>query len=148
MAVGDRRDPYNAFRFRLEIDAIDVAAFQECTGFDSSIEIVEHRESTESTTMRKRPGMVKYSNINLKRGITDDRQLFDWHLAAVQGKIERKNVSIILLNDLGEEAFRWNFREAWPAVWKGPALNAEASDKAIEEFELAHEGYLPGKERE
>jgi phage tail-like protein len=133
-------DPYNNFNFLVEIDSIARAAFQECSGFDSSIDVIEHREGGENTTTRKLPGLTKYNNIVLKRGITEDRELYDWHRRAVQGELERKNGSIVLLDRRGQEVARWNFVRAWPSKWDGPDLTAEGNDVAVETLELAHEG--------
>lgn len=140
MATGVITDPFGNYNFLVEIDGISRAAFQEASGFDSTIDIIEHREGGENTTLRKLPGMTKYSNISLKWGITDDRELYDWHRRIVQGDMERKNGSIVLLNRRGEEVARWNFVRAWPSKWDGPDLNAEGTDVAIEMLELAHEG--------
>jgi phage tail-like protein len=140
MATGDIPDPYGNYNFLVEIDGITRAAFQECSGFDSTIDVIEHREGGENTTVRKLPGLTKYSNITLKRGMTDDTELYDWHRQVVRGDIERKNGSIVLLNRKGEEVARWNFYRAWPTKWDGPDLNAEGNDVAIETLELAHEG--------
>jgi phage tail-like protein len=140
MATGQIPDPYGNYNFLVEIDGITRAAFQQCSGFDSTIDIIEHREGGENTTLRKLPGMTKYSNLTLKWGITDDRDLYDWHRRVIQGDIERKNGSIVLLNRRGEEVVRWNFYRAWPSKWDGPDLNAEGTDAAIETLELAHEG--------
>lgn len=140
MITGQVSDPYGNFNFLVEIDGIVRAAFQECSGFDSSIAVVEHREGGSNTSVRKLPGLTTYSNIQLKWGITDDMQLYEWHLRAVRGNLERKNGSIVLLDRRSEEVARWNFVRAWPAKYDGPDLNAEASDVAIEMIELAHEG--------
>ena len=140
MPAGARGEPYHNYTFRVEIDGIARAAFQECSGFDSTIDVVEHREGGENTTLRKLPGLTKYSNISLKWGMTSDRDLYDWHRQVVLGEIERKNGSIVLLNRKGEEVARWNFIRAWPTKWDGPDLNAEGNDVAIENLELAHEG--------
>jgi phage tail-like protein len=140
MATGERIDPYGNFNFLVEIDGITRAAFHECSGFDSTIDITEHREGGENTTVRKLPGLTKYSNIVLKWGVTDDRQLYDWHRQAVNGNVQRRGGSIILLDRHGEEKMRWNFRDAWPTKWDGPDFNAEGNDVAIETLELAHEG--------
>ena len=67
-------------------------------------------------------------------------ELYDWHRRIVQGDIERKNGSIVLLDRHGDEKIRWNFVRAWPAKWDGPDFNAEGTDVAIETLELAHEG--------
>lgn len=140
MPTGVIPDPFNNYNFLVEIDGITRAAFQEVSGFDSTIDVIEHREGGENTTLRKLPGMTKYSNITLKWGMTDDRELYDWHRDAVQGTIERKNGSIVLLGRDGAEVARWNFFRAWPTKWDGPDLNAEGNDVAIELLELAHEG--------
>ena len=76
MAVGQRVDPFDNFNFKVEIDGIVRAAFQQCSGFDSTIDVIEHREGGENTTPRKLPGLTKYSNISLKWGITDDMELY------------------------------------------------------------------------
>ena len=94
MATGQVKDPYGSFRFSVEIDGIVRAAFKECTGFDSSCEVKEFREGGENTTVRKLPGLTKYSNIQLKWGMCDDRDLYDWHREVVNGDFERKNGSI------------------------------------------------------
>jgi phage tail-like protein len=140
MATGVVTDPFVTYNFLVEIDGITRAAFQEASGFDSTIDIIEHREGGENTTIRKLPGLTKYSNITLKWGITDDRELYDWHRQIVQGDMLRKNGSIVLLDRKGEEVARWNFVRAWPSKWDGPDLNAEGTDVAIEMLELAHEG--------
>ncbi len=140
MTTGVTPDPYGNYNFLVEIDGITRAAFQECSGFDSTIDVIEHREGGENTTPRKFPGQTKYSNISLKWGLTDSRELYDWHRRVVNGDIERKNGSIVLLDRKGEEVLRWNFFRAWPTKWDGPDLNAEGTDAAIEMLELAHEG--------
>ena len=140
MATGDIPDPYGNYNFLVEMDGITRAAFQECSGFDSTIDVIEHREGGENTTLRKLPGLTKYSNIVLKWGMTEDTDLYDWHRQVIRGEIERKNGSIVILNRKGEEVARWNFYRAWPTKWDGPDLNAEGNDVAIETLELAHEG--------
>ena len=140
MATGEIPDPYGNYNFLVEIDGIARAAFQEVSGFDSTIDVIEHREGGENTTLCKLPGMTKYSNISLKWGITDDMDLYTWHRQAVLGNLERKNGSIVLLGRDGQEVARWNFVRAWPTKYDGPDLNAEGNDVAIETLELAHEG--------
>jgi len=140
MATGDRRDPFRSFNFAVEIDGIARAGFRECSGLDASQDPIEYREGTEGLTSRKLPGLVKYSNITLKWGMTDDAELWDWRKRAMTGKVERKNGSIVLLDDTGAERMRWNFREAWPTKWTGPSFNATGNEVAIETLEIAHEG--------
>lgn len=142
--TGKRVDPFNNFNFLVEIGGIRRAAFQEASGFDSSIDITEHREGGENTTVRKLPGLTKFSNITLKWGMTDDPELYNWHRLWVTGDpaAKRENGSIVLLDRQGQEKARWNFLSAWPNKWIGPSFNAEGNDVAIETLELAHEGLV------
>ncbi|MFC1475873.1 phage tail protein [Candidatus Zixiibacteriota bacterium] len=140
--MADRVDPYGNYNFLVEIDGIVRAAFQEASGFDSAIDVTEHREGGENTTLRKLPAMTKYSNITLKWGLTLDPELYNWHRQWVTGDpaAKRANGSIVVLDRQGQEQVRWNFFHAWPAKWTGPTFNAEGNDVAIETLELAHEG--------
>lgn len=141
MPVGNRKDPLHVYNFRIEIDGIDRGGFRECSGLDSSQDPVEYREGTDKQlTARKQPGLNKYSNIVLKWGMTDDAELWKWRQTVMEGKIERKNGSIILMNDTGDEQARWNFTDGWPSKWTGPSFNATGNDIAIETLEIVHEG--------
>ena len=134
-----RVDPYKNFRFLVEIDAIVQAGFTDCTGFGSHVEAVEYREGADANTVRKLPGKVTYPDITLKWGVTDSHDLYDWHLNAVTGQIQRKNGSIILQDDQGQEKVRWNFFNAWPTKWEGSALSAKGNDAAIESLTVTCE---------
>ena len=119
--MADRVDPYGGFNFLVEIDGITRAGFQECSGLDSSQDAGDYREGTDPITARKLPGLNTYSNISLKRGITDDKELWEWRKKAMDGKLERKNLSVVLMNDAGEEKLRWNCINCWPTKWEGPS---------------------------
>ena len=144
MPVGERKDPYRGYNFLVEIDGITRAGFRECSGLDSTQDPIEYREGNEGLTARKLPGLNKYSNISLKWGITDDAELWDWRQQVMNGNIDgaRKNGSIVLMDDTGEEKVRWNFREGWPTKWTGPSLNATGSDFGIESLDIVHEGLV------
>src|SRR5262252_2357667 len=70
----------------------------ECTGLGSRIEVVEYREGGEDSAVRKLPGRVTYPDITLKWGVTTSRELYDWHRAVINGQMQRKNGSVILLD--------------------------------------------------
>ena len=132
-------DPYRGFNFRVEIDGITQAGFQECSGLDASTDVVDYREGTEANHVRKLTGLNKYSAIGLKRGITDSDELWKWRKTVIDGKTERKNGSIVLMDESGAEKLRWNFSDAWPSKWTGPAFNSTGSAIAVESLELTHE---------
>ncbi|MEO8938431.1 MAG: phage tail protein [Burkholderiaceae bacterium] len=143
MATGDRRDPFRGFKFRVEIDGLQRAGFREASGLDSSQDAIDYREGDDKTvTIRKLPGLKKFSNIVLKRGITDDVDLWKWRKQVMDGKIKdaRKNGSIILMDDEGNDKVRWEFVDAWPTKWTGPTFNATGNEVAIDTLELVHEG--------
>ena len=134
-----RRDPYKVFKFRVEIDGLTAAAFTEVSGLESETFVVEYRTGSEHG-VRKLPGLTKYSNIVLKRGITQDAELWTWRQRVIDGNLDRHNGSIILQDDSGQDQVRWNFRNGWPCKLHGPLLNARGNDVAIETLEIAHEG--------
>lgn len=140
MPTGARVDPYMNFNFLVEIDGITQARFQECSGLDTTTEAVEYREGGENTTMRKLPGKTTYSDITLKRGITDSDELWKWREDVTKGRIQRKSASIVLLDLDGTEKLRWNIFNAWPTKWEGPSFDAKANDIAVESLTITHEG--------
>ncbi len=138
MAIA-KPDPYRGFNFLVEIDGITQAGFQECGGLDSSTGSIDYREGNDALHARKVPGMNTFSPISLKRGITDSDELWKWRKTVADGKAERRNGSVVLLDEKGEAKLRWSFRNAWPSKWTGPAFNASGNAIAIESLEITHE---------
>ncbi len=144
MAAGERKDPFKAYNFELEIGG-KRAGFQECSGLDSSQDPIEYREGNEKTlTVRKLPGLVKYSNITLKYGVTDDTSLWEWLTQAVTGDAKRVDGTISLLDDKQQKKVTWKFVSGWPTKWTGATFNATSNEVAIETLEIAHEGIQKG----
>jgi phage tail-like protein len=139
MPAPTRHDPYKNFPFRVEIEGLASAGFAEVSGLSAEAEVIEYREGADMTSTRKLPGLIKYPNVTLKRGITSSRELFDWWKTVVNGKVQRRSVFIILLDDDGTDVLRWALHEAWIAKIEFGDLEAEGNDVAIESIELAHE---------
>ena len=139
MAV-QRNDPYLRQNFAVEIDGVTVAHFAEVSGLEVEIGIVEYRNGSEDVTVRKLPGLAKYSNITLKRGVVGDLSLWQWLGTVRQGNAERRDGAIVLLDERREPVLRFRFRRGWPCKWQGPTLNAHSNEVAIEALEIAHEG--------
>jgi len=139
MPTGTRTDPYRGFNFLVEIDGITQAGFQEVSGLDASTDAVDYREGTDPNHVRKLSGLNKYSPVTLKRGITDTDELWKWRQTVIDGKTERKNGSIVLLDETGAEKLRWNFSNGWPTKWTGPSFNSTSMAVAIETLEITHE---------
>ena len=139
------KDPLVSAWFGVEFQGQVTGAFKECTGLGSESEVVEYKASGEKGEyiVKKVPGRMKWNNITLKRGITDAMDMWKWRKVVEEGKIDdaRKNGSIIMMNQKGEEIARWNFVKAWPSKLSGPTANAGNNEVAIEELEITHEGY-------
>ncbi len=137
--MAERKDPIRNFRYKVSVGGVE-AGFSEVTGFDVSIDVIEYREGDDPTTPFKLPGLSKYSNITLKNGITDSMELYNWIKDCVEGKIERKVVTIMALGEDGGTLATWEIVESWPVKYTGPDFNATGSEVAIESMELCHEG--------
>lgn len=141
MPTGSRHDPYSGYNFAVEINGLEAGGFQEVTGLQAEIEVQEYREGGNNEYLLKFAGPVKYSaNLVLKRGFADQRALFGWYWDVMHGTVERKNVSVLLLDSAGAEKHRWNFEKAYPVKWVGPDFKAAASEVAVETLELVHNG--------
>ena len=134
-----KQDPYRSYHFLVEIDGITQAGFQECSGLDSTTASVDYREGNDGRMQRKMLGLNTFSPISLKRGITDSDELWKWRQSVADGKADRRNGSVVLLDEKGDAKIRWSFRNGWPTKWSGPAFNAGGNAIAIETLEITHE---------
>jgi phage tail-like protein len=133
-------DPYKVFRFVIEINGIRVGGFSEVTGLEVRTEVDEYREGGVNDYVHKIAKETRYPNLTLKRGITDATEFWDWHRQIVEGDIERKTITVVLLDSLGAEKWRWVFGDAYPVKWNGTDLNATGNTVLVESIELAHHG--------
>ena len=124
----------------VEIDGIEAGGFSEATGFDASIDVVEYREGDMETTPSKIPGLKRYGNITLRQGLVDSTAIYDWMITGVNGAVDRKTITITLLDEEEAPAASWQVINAWPMRYTAPDFNATASEVAIESIEIAHEG--------
>ena len=130
-------DPYRSYNFKLDIAGVTEGHFTECSGLGVKVTPIEYREGGNNQVVRHIPGPVEYAAVTLSYGLTASRDLWDWMLTAVQGRVERKNVSILMLDSEGSnEVLRWNLNDAWPSEWKGAPLDARSREIAIESLTL------------
>ena len=149
MATGSRVDPLPVSSFYLDISGQITGTFRECTGLGSESEIMEHKAVLGSgqVVIYKIPGNLKYDNIVLKRGVTDDLQVWDWRKKVEDGKVEEARMSgtITMFNQENTPVAEWTFDNAWPVKVSGPTLNAGGNEIAVEELHIAHEGMARNK---
>lgn len=139
-ALGVRLDPYRAYNFLVEIEGIIAGGFSEVSGMSIQTEIERKTFGGENDREYTFIKSTKYTDITLKHGLTDMDLLWSWYDDVIKGKVERKNGSIYLLDHAGLPAMWWDFYEAYPIKWDGPALNAASSTVATETLVLAHGG--------
>jgi phage tail-like protein len=135
-----RSDPYRGFRFLVESEGIALGGFTEVQGLAAEVKVTGIKEGGVNDHVHKIPDGVEYPNLVLKRGLADSHFLWDWHKDVLQGKVERRNIFVVLLDESGNEAWRWTFQNAYPIKWTGPGLRADSSAVAVETLELVHEG--------
>jgi phage tail-like protein len=134
-------EPVGSLRFKVTIDGVTVGRFSECAGLTVEIEVTEHVEGGLNDFVHKLPTRVKYPNLVLKRGITEEAALMDW-LFKINQEDERPKVIVDLVGPDGRRVRTWSFAAALPVKWEGPSLNAGANDVATESLEITHQGLI------
>lgn len=143
---GARLDPYTGFNFAVEIESLIAGRFVEVNGLQLETEYFDYREGGCNDYIHKLPGPTRYpQNLVLKHGLTTIDVLWRWHQDVAQGKIKRRNLTVLLLNLAGTPVMWWNVREAYPVKWIGPDLRADSATVAFETVELVHRGFSKGR---
>lgn len=130
-----------ANRFYVEIDSEIKASFTECSGLGMTIDKDVYFEGGVNHQQRVFLKQTKFSDVTLKRGITDDLHFWGWiHGVSEKTTKQRLNVNILLFNQAGETMQTWTLIGAIPVGWKAPSLQANSNTVAIEDLTLAYEG--------
>lgn len=138
--------PLPAFYFKVKIGNWGEIAFKEVSGLDVEAQVIEYRHgnSPQFSTI-KMPGIKKYSNVSLKKGVfIRNNMLFDWFNTINMNTIQRETVTISLLDEEGNPTMVWKLVNAWPTKVTGVSLKSDGNEIAIEQLELAHEGLTIG----
>ena len=133
--------PMPVFYFKVQFGADDVT-FSEVSGLTMENQVIEYRGGDDPVlSAAKMPGIPKFANISLKRGMMkSDNSFFNWFNTTALNEIERRDLSISMLNPDGDPVVTWKVTRAWPVKVEGPGLKAAGNEVAIETIELAHEG--------
>lgn len=139
-APGAYVDPYRAFNFKMEVQGVTEGHFTEVTGLEARVVPITYREAGNSQVVHYVPGRTEFGAITFRYGLTKSRELYDWFMSGVKGKIQRKNISVVLLDSDGTtEVLRWNLVNAWVTEWRGAVLDAQSHEVAIETLTLVCE---------
>jgi phage tail-like protein len=92
----------------------------------------------------KQPGRLKWQDVTLKRGITDNMEIWKWRQLIEEGQIEkaRSNGSIVMMSQDYKDVARWDFVNAWPSKVSGPSVKADSNEIGVEEVVIVHEGLI------
>jgi phage tail-like protein len=145
MANGKRNYPYLAHNFSIEIDGIPSGAFAEVSGLTAEAKAVDYREGTDrQSNVRKIVGPASFTSLTLKRGYTEDDALWKWYGNILNGQPDRRNVTIVLMNEAREPVLRWHAENAFITKIEGPALEASGGKIAMESVVIDHDGLTFG----
>lgn len=133
--------PLPKFHFQVQWGGARIG-FTEISGLDVETEVIEYRDGAlPEFSKMKIPGMQKFANITMKRGVfKSDNDYFNWWNTVSLNTIERRDVTVSLLNESHEPVMVWKIKNAWPAKIGSTDLKADGNEIAIESIELAHDG--------
>lgn len=133
--------PLPKFHFQVEWGGTRIG-FSEVSGLDVESEVIEYRDGASPEYVKtKMPGMQKFGNITMKRGTFQaDNEFYTWWNTVALNTIERRDVTISLLNENHEPVIVWKVKNAWPTKVQSTDLKADGNEVAVESIELAHEG--------
>ncbi|SDJ09540.1 phage tail protein [Chryseobacterium jejuense] len=134
--------PLPKFRFEVDLGTkLKKIAFQEVTGLDVENQIIEYRKSNNPLfSVEKMPGITKYGNVTMKRGVfVNDNTFWDWLQQAKTNTIERRTILIKLLDEKDNVTMQWTLNNAFPTKITGSYLKSDGNEVSVDSIEIAHE---------
>lgn len=141
--------PYTAFRFQVELSLAQSVpginglvcrgAFSECDGLEMTMEPKPIREGGNNQEQPHLMGPISYGQLTLKRGMTSNRDLWNWFAAAGRtGRKSTANGKVIIADATGKSGITFVIENCLPVKLRGPALNGKDGQIAIEEMQLVY----------
>lgn len=133
--------PLPVFHFSVIWGGVN-GSFTEVSGLTVETQMIEYRGGAqlEFSTV-KMPGIQKTSEVSLKRGLfAGDNQLYEWWNTVSMNTIERRDITISLLNENHVPVVVWKIKSAWPTKVEGPSLKGDGNEIAVESITFVHEG--------
>lgn len=134
--------PLPKFSFRVRFGSQQNIFFQEVSGLAAETQVIEYRAGNNRLfSTEKMPGLKKYGNVTLKKGVLPNGDAFwTWYNQIKMNTVTRVTVVIELLNETGAPTMTWTLANAWPTKVTNADLKSDSNEVAIELIELAHEG--------
>jgi phage tail-like protein len=131
-------------KFRFEVDFgpdLKGIAFQEVSGMDAESQVIEYRNSNSPLfSTQKMPGIAKYGNVTMKRGVfANEKSFWNWHNEISMNTVKRRTVAIKLLDESGAVTMQWQLANAWPTKITSTDLKSDGNEVAVDTIEIAHE---------
>jgi phage tail-like protein len=143
--MAEAKDALISSFFYLEVTGKLVGAFREVTNLGSENSVVEQKERGPDGkfVLKKLPGTLKWNDITLKQGLTDNMDMWKWRKMVEEGDVvkARANGSITMMDTTGKPVAKWTLLNCWPSKLSGPAGKADGNEVAVQELTLTHEGY-------
>ena len=134
--------------FLFEVDGVEIGTFREVRGLQLSVSVEEHVEGGQNGYVHKLPGVLRWPNIVLTRGIVSSDALFTWvtnsageNFAANGNKVARSTGAVTAINYTGERLRAWEFDSVFAVSWTGPVFSVGSDEPLVEELEIAHNGF-------
>jgi phage tail-like protein len=152
MADANSKWPIPKFHFKVTVGGEDIGSFQEVSGLKKTVEVIDYRGGDSlDFFVQKVPGLQKFDNITLKRGVFHEEKQFSEWMKEVKDNLSthdlgeaRKDLVIELLDSSQTAVMTWTVIRSFPVSVTYPDLNSTANEIAVESIELAHEGIVVG----
>ena len=132
--------PLVRFQFRVVYDNMEFI-FQEVTGLSAETQVIEYRHNnSKAFDTIKMPGIQKFGNVTLKKGIFKGDDDLWKNFNAIKNTAKKTTVVISLLDESNAVAMSWNLTNAFPTKITATDMKADSNEVAIETMEIAHEG--------
>lgn len=137
---GAWKDPYRSYNFRISVQNVGDGHFTECSGLATKVQSIAYREAGAGPVIHRLPGHIEYGEVTLRYGLTSSIELWQWFMTGLEGRVDRRTVTIAMLDDDGSsEVMRWSLDRAWVTEWRGALLDALGREAAIESMTLVFE---------
>jgi phage tail-like protein len=134
-----RKDPYHGFRFRVEFDHVQQGGFSRVKGLARETKVDSYREGGVNEFEHKFATSTMFGNLTLERGLFDP-YLWAWHEQVIEGRVQRRTLTLVLYDESNQEVWRWLVEGAFPVKWSGADMDAASGQVMTESVEFAHHG--------
>jgi phage tail-like protein len=133
--------PLPKFYFSVDIGDQTDLPFQEVSGLDTNVEIIEYRHGNSRVhSVIKMPALGNGADLVLKKGVfTRDNKFYEWISSINLNTYERQTIVIRLLDESGEARVTWTLKSAFAKQITCTDLNSQSSEAAVESIVFSYD---------